>query len=241
MASVSRLNADEARRDMKRGRHALEIVLCMALAAISRVAIAQIDVQAPSVSVEASAGIVGRSEYRDFILENGSSAFVAGSAATRGFSVSVWSAWGAVEWREALVGYSHKLPIADVHFAYVSSKAPYGLGGDFARIALTSNNSEFTVVSLTSDLRHGRAALTNVRGTHAFETIGGFQPAISASATRARVPAGTKVGRSIRFHFTRSFGKESQVNAYAGYVSGQVDSAAPPHGVVYGVSITHTF
>jgi hypothetical protein len=221
--------------------HGSKTVLYMAAAAVSRAAIAQIDVQAPGVHVEASAGIAARSEYRDFILQTGSSAFVAGSVAARGFSASVWSASGAAEWREALVGYSHKLPIVDVHLAYVSSKAPYGLGGDFARIALTSNNSESTVVSITTDLQHGGAALTNVRATHAFATNAPFQLAISASATRARLGADTKVGRSVRFHLAHSFGDGARLNAHAGYVSGQANPAAPSHGAVYGVSITHTF
>jgi hypothetical protein len=222
-------------------KHGSMTMLCMALCAVPQVAIAQIDVQAPGVRLEASAGAVTSSDYRDFVIDKAGSGFAAGSIATRGFSVSGWVAWGSVVWREALVGYSLKLPIVDAHVAYVSSKAPYGLGGEFVRFTLTSNNSESTVISLSTDLRQGRASLTNIRGTHAFASHDGFQPIVSASVTRAHGETGAKVGHSVRFHLLHPIAQGTLTNAYVGYVSGRVSPAAPTSGAVCGLSVVHTF
>lgn len=197
----------------------------------------QIDVSPIGTRTEIVAGIASRSEYRDFLLRRSATVYAAASIAAHGFSASAWISGDSVS--EMLVGYSHKLPVVDLHIAYVVANAPHGLGGQFLRIRAVNNNSRGTVVSFSGDWPKDGPPIVNLQGVHELAQVRSTRIALAASVTR--VGTESRSSGSLRLLASTLLHPHTRLDLNAGYLRAQAVPDASGKGPIVGISLSHVF
>ena len=124
-----------------------------------------LDIQLPGPRLLFVATLGHGHEYRDRLLSDRNIASLTGGVAWKGFAASAVQNWELSTTKtsyEVLLGYSYKLPFADVHAGYVLCGNERMLGGcpDGVRFTLTSNSIRHTTIEASFDQAVGSSRRT---------------------------------------------------------------------------------
>lgn len=191
-------------------------------------------------------GTSSRLSYRDFLLDDQYSSSLRASISSRGFSASGWvSRSSDGDSSEVLLGYSHKLPLVDIHIGYARTNVDALHGHSFGsgRLTLSSNVSDRTQIDMTFDrFTDGAGELNSISVTRHLLEHSKWSVDMRAGATWWNLSAGDAEAWSVRALSRRALKPRWELDVYAGFASGRssVMHETIEDGFIAGFGITWT-